>query len=354
MIIHWQKTLISTTSTIKHAISIINSEALGVAIVVDESNILRGIITDGDVRRGLLKEVAINDNVSAIMNTSPFTASSSISDKQLFNLMESNGIMAVPIVDEERKVIGLKTLRDTLRQRKLKNPVFIMTGGFGTRLKPLTDDCPKPMLKVGDKPILEIIIRSFIRSGFENFYLSTHYMPDKIKEYFGNGESLGVNITYVHEETPLGTGGALGLLPSNIPDDLPLIMMNGDVLTKVDFQQLLDFHNDSQADATMCVTEYNYQVPFGVIENEGSKVVGMSEKPVYRFFVNAGMYVVSPQIVKSVPQNHKIDMPSLLEQHMGNNKNVMMFPIHEYWLDIGRIDDFNRAQTDIKVLDLDL
>ena len=179
-------------------------------------------------------------------------------------------------------------------------------------------------------------------------------MPGKIKEYFGNGESLGVNITYVHEETPLGTGGALGLLPSDIPDDLPLIVMNGDVLTKVDFQQLLDFHNDSQADATMCVTEYNYQVPFGVIENEGSKVVGMSEKPVNRFFVNAGMYVVSPQIVKSVPQNHKIDMPSLLEQHMGNNKNVMMFPIHEYWLDIGRIDDFNRAQSDIKVLDLDL
>ena len=162
MIIHWQKTLISTTSTIKHAISIINSEALGVAIVVDENNSLRGVITDGDVRRGLLKEVAINDNVSAIMNTSPFTASSSISDKQLFNLMESNGIMAVPIVDEERKVIGLKTLRDTLRQRKLKNPIFIMTGGFGTRLKPLTDDCPKPMLKVGDKPILEIIIKSFI------------------------------------------------------------------------------------------------------------------------------------------------------------------------------------------------
>lgn len=353
MTYHWQKTLISTSSTIKHAISIINSESLGVALVVDDNKVLKGIITDGDVRRGLLKEVAISDNVSAVMNTSPFTASPSISDKQLFNLMESNCIMAVPIVDENRKVIGLKTLHEAIRQRKLKNPVFIMTGGFGTRLKPLTDDCPKPMLKVGDKPILEIIIKSFIKSGFENFYLSTHYMPETIRDYFGNGEKLGINITYVHEETPLGTGGALGLLPADLPDDLPLIMMNGDVLTKVDFQRLLDFHNDNQADATMCVTEYNYQVPFGVIENEGSRVVGMSEKPIYRFFVNAGIYVVSPQIIKSVPKNHKIDMPSLLDQHMKEDKNVMMFPIHEYWLDIGRIDDFNRAQTDIKVLDLE-
>ena len=350
---HWQKTLISTSSTIKHAISIINSESLGVALVVDDNKVLKGIITDGDVRRGLLKEVAISDNVSAVMNTSPFTASPSISDKQLFNLMESNCIMAVPIVDENRKVIGLKTLHEAIRQRKLKNPVFIMTGGFGTRLKPLTDDCPKPMLKVGDKPILEIIIKSFIKSGFENFYLSTHYMPETIRDYFGNGEKLGINITYVHEETPLGTGGALGLLPADLPDDLPLIMMNGDVLTKVDFQRLLDFHNDNHADATMCVTEYNYQVPFGVIENKGSRVVGMSEKPIYRFFVNAGIYVVSPQIIKSVPKNHKIDMPSLLDQHMQEDKNVMMFPIHEYWLDIGRIDDFNRAQTDIKILDLD-
>jgi NDP-sugar pyrophosphorylase family protein len=206
------------------------------------------------------------------------------------------------------------------------------------------------MLKVGGKPILETLIRNFIKAGFQNFYISTHYMPEQIENYFGDGTDLGVNITYVHEDEPLGTGGALGLLPDDLPKGLPLIMMNGDVLTKVDFQRLLDFHNENQADATMCVREYDYQIPYGVINGEGNKITSMVEKPIQRFFVNAGIYVVSPQVINSVPQNHKIDMPTLLEQHMEQRNNILMFPIHEYWLDIGRMDDFNRAQADIHSL----
>lgn len=349
----WQKTLISESSTIKQALEIINSEALRVAVVVDQNRKLLGMVTDGDIRRGLLNDLVLTDAVSKVMNSKPFTAEQGTSKEALIDIMEHNQILSVPLLDINDKVVGLETLHGALHQPKHQNPVFIMAGGFGTRLKPLTDTCPKPMLHIGNKPILETVIRSFIKAGFVNFYISTHYMPGQIQAHFGDGSEMGVNVTYVHEEQPLGTGGALGLLPKDLPKDLPLIMMNGDVLTKVDFQRLLDFHVDNGADATMCVREYDYQIPYGVINGEGNKITSMVEKPVQRFFVNAGIYVVSPEVISSVPKNHRVDMPTLLEEHMNERDNVLMFPIHEYWLDIGRMDDFNRAQADIHTLGLD-
>lgn len=345
----WQNTLISTSSTIKDALQIIDSEALRVALVVDADNRLEGVITDGDIRRGLLKNVTLDSLVKEVMNPSPTTAPISTPRAELEAIMQEKGILSIPLLDSEQQLVDLALL-NAPQKPVYQNPIFIMAGGFGTRLKPLTDDCPKPMLKVGDKPILETVIRNFAKAGFVNFYISTHYMPEKISAHFGDGKWLGVDITYVHEESPLGTGGALGLLPNNLPNDLPLIMINGDVLTNVDFERLLAFHNDNNADATMCVREYEYQIPYGVIEGEHCKVTSMVEKPVQRFFVNAGIYVVAPHVVQSVPQDQHIDMPTLLEQHMEENNQVYMFPIHEYWLDIGRMDDFNRAQADIKTL----
>tara|TARA_R110000851_G_scaffold13043_2_gene44828 strand:- start:158 stop:838 length:681 start_codon:yes stop_codon:yes gene_type:complete len=226
-----------------------------------------------------------------------------------------------------------------------------MAGGFGTRLRPLTDNCPKPLLKVGDKPILEIVLNSFIRSGFKNFYISTHYLPEMIKDYFGDGSKWKVNITYVHEKEPLGTGGALGLLPNDVPD-LPLFLINGDVLTNVDFEKVLEFHNKQKAHATMCVRDYEYQVPFGVIQGQDNKVINMQEKPVEHYFINAGIYIVSPELRRSVSKNRYIDMPSLLESSIEQEKDVVMYPVREYWLDIGRIEDYKRAQLDIINLDL--
>ncbi|MCE2594060.1 nucleotidyltransferase family protein [Motilimonas cestriensis] len=348
----WKKILISPESSIIQALKIIDNEALRVALVVDENQRLAGVVTDGDIRRGILNGLTLDTAVSEIMNTSPITACVNTPKKELIKLMETRSILSIPLV-ENGAVVGLETLHHLFEQPTYDNPVFIMAGGFGTRLRPLTDNCPKPMLKIGDKPILETLIRSFISAGFNNFYISTHYMPEQIKAHFGDGKELGINITYVHEESPLGTGGALGLLPDCLPKDLPLIMINGDVLTKVDFQRLLAFHEENQADATMCVREYDYQVPYGVINGEGNKITSMVEKPIQRFFVNAGIYVVSPKVIKSVPENHKIDMPTLLEQHMQESDNILMFPIHEYWLDIGRMDDFNRAQADIHTLGLD-
>ncbi|MEZ8323846.1 nucleotidyltransferase family protein [Vibrio cyclitrophicus] len=352
MINSWKKAILSPSATLKDALQIIDSEALRGALVVDGLHSLLGVVTDGDIRRGLLSGKGLNTPVSDVMNSSPVTATSLNSRGHLIEEMNKLDILFIPIVDDG-KLVGLETLhRALVNKPSYQNPVFIMAGGFGTRLKPLTDSCPKPMLKIGDKPILETVIRSFTKAGFVNFYISTHYMPEQIQNHFGDGSDLGINITYVHENEPLGTGGALGLLPDDLPKDLPLIMINGDVLTKVDFQRLLEFHIDNNADATMCVREYDYQIPYGVINGEGNKITSMVEKPIQRFFVNAGIYVVSPQVIDSVPKNHRIDMPTLLEQHMNKRNNVLMFPIHEYWLDIGRMDDFNRAQADIHSLEM--
>ncbi|MBM6551055.1 nucleotidyltransferase family protein [Marinomonas ostreistagni] len=348
----WQKALVSESSSIKEALKIIDSEALRVALAVSPDRKLLGVITDGDIRRALLRGLSLEESVSKVMNTSPIIAFNHATKDELVTLMEKHQVLSVPLVSEEGVVTGLETLHSALSKKRYQNPIFIMAGGFGTRLKPLTDNCPKPMLKVGDKPILETVIKSFIKAGFSNFYISTHYMPEQIHGHFKDGEDLGVSITYVHEDKPLGTGGALGLLPGSMPKDLPLIMINGDVLTNVNFERLLKFHEDNNADATMCVREYDYQIPYGVINGEGNKITSMVEKPVHRFFINAGIYVLSPQVINSVAKNEKIDMPSLLEKHMNERQNVLMFPIHEYWLDIGRMDDFNRAQTDILNLGL--
>ncbi|KPZ69388.1 D-glycero-alpha-D-manno-heptose 1-phosphate guanylyltransferase [Shewanella sp. P1-14-1] len=347
----WKNILIKPTSTLIEALETMNNEALRVVLVTDENAYLMGVVTDGDIRRGLLKKLPLTTEVSQVMNMKPLTADLNTTRDELKALMDSKGILSIPVLDKG-KVVGLETLHGVLSQPTYENPIFLMAGGFGTRLRPLTDTCPKPMLKVGDKPILETIIRSFMKAGFVNFYISTHYMPEQIEQHFGDGKHLNINITYVHEEHPLGTGGALGLLHEKLPPDLPLIMMNGDVLTKVDFQRLLEYHIENKADATMCVREYDYQIPYGVIQGKDNKITSMEEKPIQRFFVNAGIYVVSPEVIKSVPKNYSIDMPTLLEQHIKARENVLMFPIHEYWLDIGRMDDFNRAQADIHSLGL--
>jgi len=346
----WKNTLIGPENTIREALVVIDREAMRGAIIVDNNKNLLGVVSDGDIRRGILSGVSLDSPVSNVMNTKPIVATKDTSKQQLIELMESKSILSIPLV-EKGMVIGLHTLHESLSIQKLDNPVFLMAGGFGTRLKPLTNNCPKPLLKVGDKPILEITLLNFIKSGFTNFYISTHYMPEMIMEHFGDGNKWGVNITYVYEDSPLGTGGALGLLPENLPK-LPLIMMNGDVLTNINFQKLLEFHVNESADASMCVREYEYQIPYGVIQGEAGKITSMIEKPTQLFHINAGIYVINPKIIEQVKTNEKIDMPTLLEKQIESQGNVMMYPIHEYWLDIGRMEDYQRAQADILSLDL--
>jgi len=220
-----------------------------------------------------------------------------------------------------------------------------MAGGLGTRLQPLTDDSPKPMLQVGGKPLLEIILKNFIEHGFVNFYISVQYLPEIIMDYFQDGKNLGVSIKYIQEDQPLGTAGALGLIPQEALDS-PIIVMNGDILTSVDFPALLDYHSKHEGAATMCVRDYEFQVPLGVIEGNGSKINMIKEKPIHKCQVNAGIYVINSDIVKIIPENKRVDMPDFLSDQISQGNSVHMFPIHEYWLDIGRLEDFNKAQID--------
>lgn len=333
--------------SVKDVLQILDAAALRIVLVCNDEMKLLGVVTDGDVRRALIRGFNLEVSVQSIMNPAPITVGSSLSKNEAIDLMQRKGILAIPITEND-KLMGLQTLQKQGKEL-YENPVFIMAGGFGTRLRPLTDDTPKPMLKVGGKPILETLIERFKQAGFVNFYISTHYLPEKIRDYFSNGTALGVNITYVHEDAPLGTGGALGLLPEDVPN-LPLLMINGDVLTSVDFESVLRFHCERSSLATMCVRDYEYQVPYGVVSGADHRIISMEEKPVQRFFVNAGIYVIDPKIFKNVSRNQRIDMPTLLQEYIDEGFEVSMFPIHEYWLDIGRMDDFKRAQYDIRNL----
>jgi dTDP-glucose pyrophosphorylase len=343
----WRKALVNSDVTLEQAIEVLDKAALRIALIVGEDDKLLGTLTDGDVRRALLKHLPLETSVTEVMNIQPKTAEQTWTESRVLAMLEKYELLQIPLVDHENRVIGLANLHDILNKHRHDNPVFLMAGGFGTRLRPLTNNCPKPMLKVGDKPILEQILLNFVEAGFHRFYISTHYMPEVIRDYFGDGSKWGISIKYVHEEEPLGTGGALGLLPHDEIDQ-PMFMMNGDLLTSLNLHGFLEFHERQNGVATMCVREYEHQVPYGVITSEGAQIKSMVEKPVHRFFVNAGIYLLDPALAKSVAPGTRIDMPTLLEREIDGGKAVNMFPIHEYWLDIGRMDDFQRAQKEVQ------
>lgn len=345
--IDWKDVVLNTDASVRDAMRTIDKAALRIAVVCDESYHLLGTITDGDIRRGLLADCDMRDSVTRVMNRKPLTSKQTDTHQQRLKLMDQHDLLAIPIIDDVNHLVGLETLHQAMQLKKRDNPVFIMAGGFGTRLRPLTDHCPKPMLHVGEKPMLEHLIEQFIAFGFHDFYISTHYMPEQIRDHFGAGERWGVSIQYVHEEEPLGTGGALGLLPKTLPK-LPLIMMNGDVLTKVDFTKLLERHEQQGFDATMCVRELEHQISFGVVESENNLITAMIEKPVYRYRINTGIYVLSPECVAAVGIDSKIDLPTLLEQRIEQQKKVGIYASYDYWLDIGRMADYHKAQQDIK------
>ncbi|MHC8396061.1 nucleotidyltransferase family protein [Pseudomonas sp. LB3P93] len=342
----WKSVLVSPETSLEEAVATLDREGLRIVLVVDAGGRLLGTMTDGDVRRSLLKHLPLDIKVRDVMCASPQTVERGWSKERILAVMEKHQLLQLPVVDAQQRVVGLETLHGLMQKKQYDNPVFLMAGGFGSRLRPLTQHCPKPLLKVGDKPILELILESFISAGFHRFFVSTHYMPEMIREYFGDGSRWGVSIRYVHEDEPLGTGGALGLLPHD-EINLPLFMMNGDLLTTLNFQNLLEFNHDQPCVATMCVREYEHCIPYGVIQSEGHRILSMVEKPVHKFFINAGIYLLSPELVKSVQPGTRIDMPTLLSQQIAKGESVNSFPIHEYWLDIGRMEDFHRAQSDI-------
>lgn len=341
--------VLNKNDTILKALELLDFYALRIVLIVDEDERLLGSVTDGDIRRGLLKGQDLHAFVETIMHTSPYSVEEgSLTNRQIFEIMREKSYLALPVV-RNGQLVNIITLDDLIRTKRKENPVFIMAGGFGTRLRPLTDKCPKPMLPVGGKPLLETIICSLKEQGFYKFYISTHYLPEIIRAHFGNGDKFNVQIQYVHENEPLGTGGALSLLPLK-EIELPFIVINGDVLTNMNFSKLIDFHNGQNAAATMCVREFQYQIPYGVVNSEQSVIKSMTEKPSYYFDINTGIYVISPSLLKKVDAQF-IGMPTILEQQIALGQKVASYPLHEYWLDIGHMEDYNRAQRDIINLD---
>jgi dTDP-glucose pyrophosphorylase/CBS domain-containing protein len=343
----WKSISVPPSTTFESAILALDKGGLRIVLVVNEHGYLLGTLTDGDVRRALLRHVAMTSSVQEVMCATPQVAQLHWTREQTTFAMESKGLLQLPIVDAEGHVVGVETLHDLFRKPRYDNPVFLMAGGFGSRLRPLTDACPKPMLKIGNKPIIELILQSFIYAGFHRFYISTHYLPEMITDYLGDGTQWNVSIEYVYEESPLGTGGALGLLPHE-KIDTPMFLMNADVLTRVDYRSFLEFHLSNPASATICVKEHESQVPYGVVHFEGHRITQIIEKPIQRFFVNAGIYIVSPEFIRGVDNGERVDMPTLLEREIVAGRNVNMFPIHESWMDIGRPDDFIKAQEETK------
>lgn len=343
---NWETILISPQATLHDALAVLDRGGLQIAVVVDSNRHVLGTVTDGDIRRALLRKLPMATLAVEVMGRSPETAPVSASKEEVMSRMERRRLLQIPIVDDQGRIVAIQTLHDLMHQKRRDNAVFVMAGGFGKRLHPLTDHCPKPLLNVGEKPILEIIIENFVGAGFHRFFISTHYRSEMIRERIGDGRRWNINIEYLYEDEPLGTGGALGLLPKDRIRE-PLLMINGDLLTSLDFNKLLDFHNNNYAVATMCVREYEHRVPYGVIESDGVRVTSMVEKPAYHYFINAGIYVLSPSMLDAVSEGQRVDMPTLLEQRMSAGESVNMFPVHEYWLDIGRIEDFQRAQEDV-------
>lgn len=340
----WKNVVVSPDATIRETIEKIDASALQIALVVDQDNRLLGTITDGDVRRGFLKGASLDNAASRIMNASPVTATENEGRDSLISLMRSRSLHQIPILRGDGLLVGLEVLDEVLFADKRNNPVVLMAGGLGSRLRPLTNDCPKPLLSVGNKPILETIIDNFVEHGLKRFYLSVNYKAEMIEQHFGDGSRWGVEISYLREGERMGTAGPLGLLPASI--DEPILVMNGDLLTKVNFSHLLNFHSEHKAMATVCVRDYEFQVPYGVVKVENNHLMAIEEKPVHHFFVNAGIYVLEPDVLRMVPENAYYDMPCLLKKLLSENYETAVFPLREYWLDIGRIDDYERANNE--------
>lgn len=338
----WKRVVVAPDLSLGEALRVLDAGGMRLLMVADSDGRLLGTVTDGDVRRALLRQVTLGCPVSRAMNSAPRVARLGATRDSVRLLMERYALLHIPLLDSEGRLAGLETYQGTPESPAQDAWVFLMAGGFGTRLRPLTDDCPKPMLHVGGRPILETILERFVAAGFRRFFVSVHYLADRIKAHFGDGSRWGVTLRYIEEESPLGTGGALGLLPDT--GDRPVILMNGDVLTHLNFAALLDFHCSREAALTLCVREYDMQVPFGVVEGCGERVTGIVEKPVHSFFVNAGIYVVSPQAIARARPARRLDMPDLVDTLIREGSTVSMFPVHEYWIDIGRPDDFETAQ----------
>jgi len=314
-----------------------------IVVVVNARGELEGTISDGDIRRGLLKGLDFNSPIESIIHRNALVVPPVLGRETVMQLMRVNKIQQIPVVDERQQVVGLHLWDEISTPPVRSNLMVIMAGGKGIRLRPFTENCPKPLVLVAGKPMLEHIIERGKLEGFRHFVLAIHYLGHMIEDYFGNGEHQGVRIDYLREQSPLGTAGALGLLKPR--PDAPFVVTNGDVLTDIRYGELLDFHMRHNASATMAVRLHEWQHPFGVVQTKGVDIVGFEEKPIARTHINAGVYVLEPDALSVLEEGAPCDMPTLFERLQAKMKRTVAYPMHEPWLDVGRPDDLSLANA---------
>jgi dTDP-glucose pyrophosphorylase/CBS domain-containing protein len=336
---------------IHDAVERIQKGGMGIALIVNGHNGLIGTVTDGDVRRAILDGVGMEDRIDRLMEyrpepyRQPTVAPIGTPKEELLQLLQNKRIQQIPLLDVEGRVVDLALLNELIGDKLLALSAVVMAGGFGQRLRPLTEDQPKPMLPVGDRPLLELIIQHLSDSGIKKVNITTHYKPEKIIEHFGDGSTFGVELNYVSEDLPLGTAGALGLM--EVPEE-PVLVINGDILTRINFCSMLAYHQKHQADLTVAVRKYDLEVPYGVVECEGAKVRQLKEKPVMSFFVNAGIYLLQPSVYRFINNGERLDMTELIQRLLDSGRPIVSFPLLEYWLDIGQLADYEQAQEDFR------
>ncbi len=328
-------------STIREALEVIDRGAMKIALVTDEHDRLLGTLSDGDIRRGLLRGLQLDDPIRDIFNQNPVTASLSDPKEKIIQLAVERKIYQIPVVDTAGKVVRLAEIDQLIRQEIHPNLVVLMAGGLGSRLRPLTGETPKPMLPVGGRPILESLVERFRSQGYTRFVISLNYLGDQIRRHFGDGNDRGVEISYIEENQPLGTAGALGMIHPKPKE--PFLVMNGDILTLMNFESLMEFHHRNRSAATMCIREFGMEVPYGVVRLNKENIVSIEEKPVQQFYVNAGIYVLNPDALRWIQPGERLDMTRLFEIMVEKGYPTLSYPIREYWMDIGKIDDYERA-----------
>ena len=337
----WRQALLPANATIQQAIRNLDQVSIKIVLVVNDAGELEGTISDGDIRRGLLKGLDLNSPITSVIHRNALVVPPEMGRDMVMQLMVANKIQQIPVVDERRHVVGLYLWDEITAPPVRPNLMVIMAGGMGARLRPHTENCPKPLLLVAGKPMLEHIIERAKLEGFSRFVLAIHYLGNMIEDYFGNGERLGVRIDYLREQSPLGTAGALGLL--NPRPDAPFVVTNGDVITDIRYGELLDFHIRHDAAATMAVRVHEWQHPFGVVQTQGIEISGFEEKPVARSHINAGVYALAPDALSLLSENAHCDMPTLFERLQAQAKRTVAYPMHEPWLDVGRSVDLLKA-----------
>lgn len=337
----WRRALVSPEDPIRTALNAIDQSGLQIALVVSDGQLLEGVVTDGDIRRGLLEGLSLDSPVAEVMNESPTTADWREDRDHLLSVMRHRRLHQIPLLNDQGKLMGLEVIDDLLGPADRKNWAVLMAGGLGTRLRPLTRDVPKPLVEVGGKPILEISLERLLDHGFRQFYISVNYKAEMIEDYFGGGSEWDAEITYLREDEKLGTAGSLSLLPEGAED--PLLVMNGDILTTLNFTHLMQYHGRHETAATMCVRDHDMQVPYGVIRTDKHRIVDITEKPIQRFFVNAGIYVLDSATLPYVDGGERLDMPEFFQRLQEIGESTAVFPLREYWTDIGRSEDLETA-----------